>query len=845
MPGGGGGGGGSRVAKEELIPVELVVKRIGRTDIEIVYRRDEAFLPLLAMFNYLRIKADYRPANNVVEGFYPDPSTEYSIDLVAGKARRGDITISLSQDDFAFSEDEVYLRDRIYKELFDLEFRYEQRRLSVTLVPPSTLPIYGMRARERARNRAFDQQVRIQPEVRFPRSPSLFEFGKLNWTLSTRNAEAATPRYSYNLRYGGKIFAGDLDLSIRGIGGKRVRENDLHGVLHYPFEDMPYLRDIRLGDVAPGGVSFRRILGVEVTNRPPGRRLVLSNLDVEGKFPSNHEVEFYDRGLLINYVQTQSESTYQFSFPLAYGVGDYEFRMFDQWGEPKRQAFRAVVPQSMLPPNELQYSVIGGKLRGFNTKYGNVSLGRGFTTALTLGTGTEVFEQGATRRSIYPFVNGTVRLMNSLTGEVFVSPLAVSQASLNMQFTSYAQVTLSHSVHQQDVFLNPGRVQNLTTFFFYAPFIINTTRLSFSGLVTNTLTTLSRQRSVFGTMDIHWPNIQFIYNISYTRLRDNLDERTLTLSSRLDLSVLAPAEMVFRSGFVYDHQGNGFRSVHVGLERLLFRSVFLQLSFERNFKPSLTFAFLRLNFYLPYVRIFSTAIRSTREGENQGITVSNTIRSSILGSSSTGDYLFYPLQRADRGAFLFRPFIDLNANDQHDEGEEYLPKSRVIARTRYLTSSSQVTSRGTMVTNVEPYQDYTAYLDIRLLDNALWIPKYKAVTITGEPNYLKIFDYPIVVGGNVRGKVTYSLDGSTEIISGLTIVLRPAGVVGKERTTKTFSNGEFEFIGVPPGTYEVTLDEVELGPLGLAPLTLVREVVVSPHPDGDLVTGIDFDLRQR
>lgn len=856
----------SRVAKEELIPSVLKVRKIGSTDMEILYRKDHAFLPLVTIFKYLRIPAEFSADGNSISGFYPNHDKSFSIDLLSGEMRAMDTSLTLSNDEYTFSDEELYLREDVFKSAFRLDAKYDPRKLMVIIVPPPDLSVFLAKARERARQKAFKVMELTESDHSIERNPSLFEMGKLNWTLSMRSQTRVAQRFSYNLHGGGKILYGDADFSIRGdihnsdaatpnsgtysfiLFHSKIRENDLHGLLRYPINGDGALREVRFGDIQPDNPSARGVIGFELTNRPSARRIVFGQDQFVTPVSPGSEVEFYQQNMLKNFTSAASESLYSVTYPLSYGYNFYDLKMYNQWSELTERKFNAVIPLSILPANTFQYSIEGGKIRSYTKRYGNASASYGLTSALTLGAGTEYFQQGFARRQIYPYAKGTVRLSSSLIGQVYVSPLSVSSASLDLQLPNQDRFSMSNLVYANDPAFNLGGLLSTTSFSFFIMLPSTANALALSAIASNNIGQFSHSRNLQGELSARFTNVQLLYSYNYAQSSVNNGTYRAVLSQSLpEISVLAPANLVFRGGFAFDHLDNSLQSLHVGVDRLLFHNLFLQIGYQRNFAPSFGIVSLKLNLRLPSVQLTSSASRNFYEHETPGWVTTNTARGAVLFSSQTGDVFFSTFAQADQGAFIIRPFIDRNGNDRHDDGEEYLPATKVVAHSPRLTARSSMSPKGLFVTNIEPYQTYTAYVDpSNVFEDPTLVPRYRSIAITGEPNVLKSVDMPILVGGTIRGTVMFT-GGATPIpAEGMTLILqaKSGDKFAFTKKTQVFSTGEYEFPTVPPGTYEVGIDPKDIQSLGFSVQIASKEVVIATKPDGDRIEGLNFELHR-
>ena len=67
---------------------------------------------------------------------------------------------------------------------------------------------------------------------------------------------------------------------------------------------------------------------------------------------------------------------------------------------------------------------------------------------------------------------------------------------------------------------------------------------------------------------------------------------------------------------------------------------------------------------------------------------------------------------------------------------------------------------------------------------------------------------------------------------------------GFPKTATTFSTGEYEFIGLAPGKYVVSLNPGQVAQLGYPQTRVTQAVEIKFLPDGDEVNNIDFRLER-
>jgi hypothetical protein len=196
------------------------------------------------------------------------------------------------------------------------------------------------------------------------------------------------------------------------------------------------------------------------------------------------------------------------------------------------------------------------------------------------------------------------------------------------------------------------------------------------------------------------------------------------------------------------------------------------------------------------------------------------------------------------GGLVFQPFVDVNGNDLHDAGEEYIEGGRMTMTTNFTRGTLRYRPGGFVVERAQPYESYYLTLESQYLDNPLWVPKYSTFSVVAEPNEFRRVNVPVILGGIIRGRVTYGTNGGTVDAEGLTISIAPEDPTkeGYKRTMLTFSTGQYEFFGIPPGRYIISLDPNQVSQVGYRTDGLSKTVEVRALPDGDEINDIDFGL---
>ncbi len=267
----------------------------------------------------------------------------------------------------------------------------------------------------------------------------------------------------------------------------------------------------------------------------------------------------------------------------------------------------------------------------------------------------------------------------------------------------------------------------------------------------------------------------------------------------------------------------------------------MQIYYDRNFKFNNTFAGIQFILDFPF-----TAVRSQVNFAGDGtLSSSQSLYGSVAYSMATGDVFFDNISSYNNsGAIIVQPFVDANANDIHDPGEEYISRGSIKSSTAFSRRTIRYKDGGFLIERTTPFEEYFFTIDPQNLDNPLWVPKYSTVSVISEPNNIRLVDIPLVAGGVVRGRVTAFVAGRETGLQNLTIRISPESGprAGFPIQQTTYSTGEFEILGLLPGRYVLSVDQRELSELGYGSTLVSKVVEIKASPEGDEINDIVFRI---
>ncbi|MDP2209083.1 MAG: carboxypeptidase-like regulatory domain-containing protein, partial [Bacteroidota bacterium] len=700
-------------------------------------------------------------------------------------------------------------------------------------------------------------QKQIEKRINLPgkelgREAFIFDFGKFNYNISTIKTDNINYRHRYNFKLGGQMLWGDYETSILGIVNKPIKERDIRGFINYPFFNNRILKQVTIGDIQKRSFVGGMLFGVDVTNKPPERRIDFGQTSFSTKIPAGSE--YYSTGLsaVPTYFFTQTETTITSTVPLRIGYNEFKAHIYDWYGQEKSLRKYYIVPPSMIPSGELDYRISVGKLRQRNYPfYSSGDFQFGATNHITLGAGLEYLDKKNIRNKLFPYTYSTVRLFDNIFGSAEFSPFVMSQASLTWQTYDQRVVNLQYIIRAKSLSLNPRGIKNTINMNFQFPYVSNIYNLILNGVYTyNNLKDGFEESfnlkvgSAFRRFSLNYSIIKYysLLEYEYTVVEDeeNIVKTASIIAKYLDGNMNVAIQATTSSSLVlggrYDHIANKLKAGNIGLTLPILSFLNIHIFFEKYFKDQSILAFASLNLRPSFLNSSTTAVKSSK-----GYSYSQRISGEIIGSTQTYDFIFQNRSTTRQGYFLTSAYLDKNNDGIKDNDEEYIKNVRfnVGRKESFGLSSTRKYDDVSHLTRGEMYRDYVFSVQTRDLEDPLWVPLYDGLGIKSEPNKLKTVEIPMVIGGIIIGSVT-GTDGNP--VSGILVIMQ--GPKKMKKTTFTNSQGEFEFPALPPGEYAININEEILKQSGLVSEPSHEIIVITGEPGKDFVT-VDFMLKER
>ncbi len=842
------------VAPIESVPINFELRRVGSIELISLQRDNEVFLPVRAMFDFLRIKHVEDLVANTVSGFFVTPDTPYVINVAKGVIQVGKRSVALTPADVITKDNETYVRVAVFDRAFGLPISYRPRELRASLTTDLALPVF------------LDQRLRhleLELERRRGIPPSEFEYGRtfaildgarMDYLLRQTVSAGTVPNRVFFTRVTGHVLGGDASASFNGDLPPYAKMRQTRAFWRFvPRESSSLFRQATVGDFVTSGFLSREIYGLEITSRPPAPRILFADQSFAGTLIPERNAYFYDNYRLQGVQQPDPTGAYNFATTLRYGVNLVDINGYSEWGELTARSYRLFVPFTLVPPREIDYDIQVCRLRGNGDPwYGEASAYWGATSRLTVGTRMEYYAMETLPTQVFPTLEGISRIGDYLIGDVIVSPNALYRGRLDLTLPSLIGGSISATQYRRNVRLfNPRNAVSEIAASGVLPFSINGSRFALDGTFQQTVLELSRERFLLLEASAYIgavsPRILSRWSWSHTY---EINTTFLTLHETEPLIQLRlPGNLYLATSVRYDHIRAKVVDTRLAVVAQPLPPLTLDFSAERFYQLNSNIYRFRAQYLFPSIRTQAFVTSSGRS-----VFHSQAISGSLGYAPQTSKFIFdYYGSRAVYGGILVTPFLDENNNGIRDAGEEILSTARLRAsKTSEIegTSMMPIPGLGWGTVRATPYQKYTIELDRTSLENPLWIPKYKVVDATASPGRFTYIELPVVTGGAVRGTVQIEDKGVLVGVEGIRVRIRETGTSlapGRElfeQTVTTFSTGDYEINTVPPGTYEVSLDPKQLSLSHLSAVQISRQVTIEAKRDGDFVENVNFQVAE-
>jgi len=817
----------------EEISVFLLIQGIGGYEMPAFYANDNVYIPVVELFQILKINNKASQFNDTVSGFYLNETNKYNIIRPLYKVIVGKNTYDLEKDDIIYTDSYgLALKLSVYGKAFGLNCKFDFSSLSVELKTSLELPIIKELRLEQMRKNINKLLGEIHVDTTYKRKYHFLNGGMADWAIySTQTIGKATETRGL-LSLGGELLGGETNIQLNYSTKEAIDERQQQYKWRWVNNNTKLVKQITAGKLGQRSIAsiYSPMIGFSATNTPSTYRRSFGSYTVSDYTEPGWQVELYINNVIVDYTTADASGFFTFNIPLVYGASTVLFKFYGPWGEERQKEQTINVPYYFLPKGSLEYTISGGIVQDKNHSYYSRSeVGYGINRSITIGGGYEYLSSIASNPGI-PFASGSATFLShfivsseyayNVRSQTLLSFRLPSNFSIDIDYTNYAKEQKAIAYN----YLEERRIS------MSIPINIHDFR-AFGRLVFKQ--NLLKETS-YSTAEANFSTYVHGFSTNITGYANWLSEGKPYIYSNLALGFRFFRSLSFRPQIQYDFTNNKLINIKAELENSFSQKLHLSFTWDNNVKYNSNTADFTLRYNFPFAQ---TSMNARLSKDN--ITTGQSMRGSLAIGSGNGYVHWSERGMVGKSGLTIIPFLDINNNNHKDKGEPIIDGMNIgINGGRILKETSDSLIR---IIDLEPFAGYMLEFSDTQFENISWQIPDKVINVMIDPNQFKHIEVPIKVMGEINGYVFMQTGNKTKgqgrII--VNIFTQEGKFIHK---CLTEPDGYFSYIGLLPGDYYACVDSTQLTWLNSVCKPEKFQFEIAPTTSGDIIENVEFKL---
>ncbi len=806
---------------------------------------NQVYLPVIELFNIFQINYEPDIKNFTIRGNYLKPNNPYVINLNLLQIQLGREVFPITPEDFKIGATDYYLSPALFEKVFGLSFTANINYLTLTLVTGNKLPVQEKRERAEQRSKMSENQVDTKDfPLAYKRSRKILGGAMVDYALNGMYT-SQSQNLSYRWTGGMEVIGGDIQGTVTGTKSANTPNYLQSSGLRWRFvvRENPFFATFTAGQLSTSGINSKQIRGISITNDPVQPRKSYDNYLFDGHTEPESEVELYMNGKLIGYMRADELGYYRFNVPISYGVSHLSTRVYTPSGEVKLIDRELQVPFTFLPKGVVDYHLQGGTIENSMSdistdKYaGHGDVAVGITKWLTGSIGTDYTTPKLWKRTPLWYGSLSGRIAKQYLVSTDIAPANYYRFSGSVMYHSDLNLNFAYAHYPHiGIFNTLGAIDDFTGSAYLPVKILG---ISSGVRLSVQETQLSGRTSTKINLDLSSRfrqfNLRANYKYSMAHIHDVaiLTDHSLTASLTYTIARTPGIPVYIRGMFiraqdVYDFRYQKLTQTDIQLSRTLFSHARVNLSFAYNFMQKQIATEIGLTIDLKSIRS-NTLFNST----GKSVSLRQNLSGSLGVDSRQGKIELSNREQAGSAAISVISYVDVNNSGKFDKGDEILPYNSVILDN---PTTSEVCKDGVLrISQMQSYYRYNLKVNRAAISDPTLVPLTNEFSFITDPNQFKRIEIPFYRGGVIDGMVSVQRGTGLQGQGGLRLLIKGVGSQ-YEQTVRTFADGGFYAMDIPPGKYTLEVDEAQLGFLGVQkPVPLKFEI--QALATGDYIEG--------
>ncbi len=817
----------------EEIVISLEVPRLLSVDIFVQYDGNTVFVPIIDIFTALEFNVSPNFDTKVISGFIQNEKNKFYIDLNTLKIETDQGDYHLLPSEYYLGQTDLYIKVDLYEQIFGIKTVFDFSNLTVSIPFSNEFPAYQRLKRKSQRKKLAVKKEALKDIRHLTQERELINGAVIDWTLGTNPLDKNGQHYT--LSTGSVIGGGDLYLNAAGRTQTKFDLDQFTYKWHYYLQKAPYLTQVDLGHHYSPGALGHLSNGMSLTNRPQVRRKFFQTTEVSGYIGANWEVELWVDNKLTDYIKTDAKGDYSFTIDIFYGSSVIELKMYGPNGELKTEERFFRVPYNLIPKNKIEYNLSLGRseVNGISGNYAQNSTYYGILDRMTAGLSIDLPISSTSGEKPTLATEITGQPTNNITLSGTFSPNNKAEGSFNFNLPSIINANGNFSKYFVNPVLNPIEQVYRAQLALSAPLRIGDHYFGLRYYVVFDKIRNSNSMNMNYGFTAGLP----IIHINYIGRYKQTKAENITLNSMSSQLLLSPRVVRWlrpQLRFDFDHTNNRFDKIGAYLNRRLFRTGQVSLSWEHNVFAKTNSIMLTFNFLFPFAHVSARTMRTSGY-----VSMNQIMRGSVKYDQTNHSVIFDRKNSVGYGSAVVRPFLDLNYNGYKDLGEEELPNLRAKVSGVSGLPRGEAGNRIYYYDRLRPYDPYMVQIDKYSLDDPMLKPTNENFEVTVNPNMVTAINVPLVIASELTGQINRRTEYGDVGIGGIRIVVVN---LSKDIMSEinSFTDGEYYYLGLLPGSYRVYLDPAQIEKYGYVSQPESIEFEVKAIEGGTTIEDINF-----
>lgn len=817
------------------VSVDLYVSGIGDTSITALISNEKAWLSISDIFEFLKIRHNISDSGNILSGFFINVEDTYRLDASLQLLYFNNNIVKLANSAIKKQNKTLFLRADLFYELFKLNCRFDYRSLSVKLFTSLELPIIREKKQALLRSNIGKLKNELKADMTIGREFAAFRLGMLDWSFNTTNDFKGISDIRVNVAMGGVIAGGETTIALQYNKATTFSTNQQYYLWRHINNEKKILKQVSVGKINANATSsiFASVIGVQFSNSPTVFRRSFGTYTINRYTQPGWMVELYVNSTLINYTIADASGFYSFDVPVVYGNTQIQIRYYGPNGEQRIGEANITMPFTFLPVGSLEYNVTAGLVEDSSwSRFSRIQLNYGLIKRVTLGTGVEYLSSITNGKVLMPFITTSFRFsrnilfsseyMHGVKSNITGNYRLPSNLLFEVHYTRYVKgqqaIYNTYLEERRIAISSPLRFKKISTY----------SRFSFYQII------LPQYK--YTTAELLFSGVILGISTNFTTYALFTDKNKAYLYSNLSLGIRIPGRIIFMPQAQYEYNNRRFISIKGEIEKRITTKGSINGFYERNFKSNFTSINIGFRYDLPHTQAEVSVRRST----GTPLSLSSSIRGSLVHDSRSGFTSFTKEASVGRGGLILSTFLDLNNNGRRDQGEPRLKGLKFVIAGGFREENKRDTT--IIIRNLEAYNSYLLTIDKNSFDEIAWQLKTSTIKIEIDPNQFRLLEIPVIVSGEVSGTIyTQTATGKKTQERILVNIYNNLGVRVVQVLSE--SDGYYSFLGLVPGSYTIKTDPEQMQHLNLQFFPSAWHFEIEALRNGDIQRNIDFTLK--